>query len=309
MAASIARARSLLPTLESGLKSFTSSTSSFQVIRTVPPLSGPTDDVASVETQIPSHLRSLFILDSSYNPPSLAHFAMASAAISKDTGQGPSRLLLLFSTHNADKAPTPASFAQRLAMMVSCAEDLQVQTSSKVAIDIGLTTAPYYADKSISITNAVPAPYPSKPTHIHLLGYDTLTRFLAPKYYPSYDPPLSALESFFGEGHKLLVLLRPASSSDNAVSGDTEEEQRKYIADLRSGSLAKQGMKPQWADQVSILEGEQVKGAAGISSTVIRKAAKEQEWMEVDKMCTTSVAAWIQDQRLYEDMDKGSQEG
>jgi nicotinamide-nucleotide adenylyltransferase len=196
-------------------------------------------------------------------------------------------------------------------MMVTFAEDLQLDsskfsestTSSPVPIDIGLTTAPYYTDKSIAISQAEPPPYPSSPTHIHLLGYDTLTRFLAPKYYPKYSPPLSALEPFFDPGHKLLVLLRPDSSSDNAVSGDTEEAQRAYIQGLAGGSLEDQGLKREWVKQIGILEGEDVAKAAGISSTIIREAAKKNDWSNVEKMCTPGVSAWIQDQRLYEDDD------
>jgi nicotinamide-nucleotide adenylyltransferase len=199
-------------------------------------------------------------------------------------------------------------------MMVTFAEDFQLHvlksssptSSSPIPIDIGLTTAPYYTDKSIAISQAEPPPYPSSPTHIHLLGYDTLTRFLAPKYYPKYSPPLSALEPFFGPGHKLLVLLRPDSSSDNAVSGETEEEQRAYIQGLAEGSLEHQGLRREWAEQIGVLEGGDVANAAGISSTVIRKAAKKAEWSVVEKMCTPGVAAWIQDQRLYGEDERGA---
>jgi nicotinamide-nucleotide adenylyltransferase len=193
-------------------------------------------------------------------------------------------------------------------MMVLCAEDLHLEASStsQLHIDIGLTTAPYYTDKSVAITNSEPKPYTSQPTHVHLLGYDTLTRFLAPKYYQSYDPPLSALAPFFGAGHKLLVLLRPDSSSDNAVTGDTEEEQRAYIAGLTQGTLAKEGLKEQWGAQIGILEGDRVTDAAGISSTVIRKAAKNHDWATVRRMCTPSVAEWIKDQKLYENDERGA---
>jgi len=90
------------------------------------------------------------------------------------------------------------------------------------------------------------------------------------------------------------------------VSGDTEDEQRAYIGGLAEGSLEDQGLKCEWADQIQILEGGDVAKAAGISSTVIRKAAKKADWSAVEKMCTPGVTAWIQDQRLYEDDDKGA---
>jgi nicotinamide-nucleotide adenylyltransferase len=148
--------------------------------------------------------------------------------------------------------------------------------------------------------NSSPQFYESDPVHVHLLGYDTLTRFLAPKYYKDFTPPLSALSPFFDQGHRLLVLLRPDSSSDNAVTGDTEIEQGKFITNLSSGSLEREGMKTEWAKQIGLLEGGRVKEAAGVSSTVIRKAAKQGEWDVVEQLCTPGVAAWIRDQGLYE---------
>jgi nicotinamide-nucleotide adenylyltransferase len=116
---------------------------------------------------------------------------------------------------------------------------------------------------------------------------------------------LSALTTFFDAGHKLLVLLRPDSSSDNAVTGDTKDEQRAYIAKLAEGSLKKEGMKEKWALQIGILEGDKANQAVGISSTVIRRAAKQHDWAVVEKMCTSSVAEWIKYQKLYEN-DSGS---
>lgn len=127
---------------------------------------------------------------------------------------------------------------------------------------------------------------------------------MAPKYYPKYAPPLSALEPFFGPGHRLLVLLRPDSSSDNAVNGDTEDEQKTYILGLAKGSLENEGLKREWASQIGILEGGDTSKAAGISSTVIRKAAESGEWHNVEEMCTPGIAAWIRDQRLYGDDGK-----
>jgi len=304
--------KALLPTLENALKSFTSSDCRFKVIRTVTSSSNPSSSNSNSALQPPFSPRTLLILDSSYNPPSRAHLALASSAVASLSSSS-SRLLLLFSTHNADKAPSPASFTHRLAMMILFAEDLQAHlyqrdsTSVRIPVDIGLTTAPYYTDKSTAIATEEPLAYPSKPTHIHLLGYDTLVRFLAPKYYSKFDPPLSALSPFFGGGHRLLVLLRPDSSSDNAVTGDSEEEQRGYISKLCHGSLEKDGFKREWADQIGILEGDDVKDAIGISSTEIRKAAKQKEWSKVEQMCTPGIATWLREMGLYQDDSNGAE--
>jgi nicotinamide-nucleotide adenylyltransferase len=222
-------------------------------------------------------------------------------------------LLLLLSTANADKAPKPASFLQRLAMMVLFAEDLQGVLAPRsggtpdtdhvpdVSIDIGLTTCPYYTDKSIVIVNAIPIVYASQPPLVFLLGYDTLIRFLAPKYYAGrYDPPLSAVAPFFEPGHELQVLLRPDGNTEGAGSGGLED-QWAYLAGLRKGALTDAGFEPSWADQISVLEPSG--DTDNVSSTKIRAAAKKGAWGEVAEMCSPGVMEWIKDQKLYVDDD------
>jgi nicotinamide-nucleotide adenylyltransferase len=314
----IAQMKALLPKIETALKSFASSSEPFRVINTISLHSRQAQiPDAKYAPRLPAHPNTLFILDSSYNPPSRAHLALASSCLSaapqtpKPDGDD-HRLLLLFSTQNADKAPSPASFVQRIAMMILFASDLQehlVKSSvaaAPVDVDIGLTTSPYYTDKSAAISATQPPPYPSRPAHVHLLGYDTLTRFLAPKYYPNFSPPLSALAPFFGNGHRLLVLLRPNSSSDNAVTGDTEDQQRAYISKLAEGSLETEGFKREWSSQISILKGHDVAAAEGISSTAVRRASKMHDWDEVSRMCTPAVAEWLREMRLYEEDDRGA---
>ncbi|KAL0263370.1 hypothetical protein SLS55_002350 [Diplodia seriata] len=254
-------------------------------------------------------------MNSSFNPPSIAHLALATSAVTRPVIRDPNphRILLLFSTHNADKAPTPASFEHRLAMMTLFAEDLSASISNTpsafqsrhdVAIDIGLTKKPYYTDKSIAITTSEPNPYPSNPTHVHLIGYDTVTRFLAAKYYPDHSPPLSALAPYFDPGHKILATLRPSDPNDSSSKefGSTEE-QIAYIEGLSDGSLAKDGFKPEWARQVDHLVSQE---GIGVSSTRIRKAAKAHDWAELQQLCTPGVAAWVENQRLYQEDAKGA---
>ncbi len=45
----------------------------------------------------------LYVLDSSFNPPTRAHFDMAVSALEHDRGAAPKRLILLLATRNADK--------------------------------------------------------------------------------------------------------------------------------------------------------------------------------------------------------------
>ncbi|KAK3065317.1 hypothetical protein LTS18_001068 [Coniosporium uncinatum] len=326
MSSRLSNTRALLPSLESALKSFASSSSRFRVIRTVKPSSSSSVPTSSSPADS-SHPKTLFILDSSFNPPSIAHKALALAALRNTQEPRPHRLVLLFSTHNADKSPSPASFEHRLALMTVFAEDLAHGLSQSASsssqptsrqqqqeqqegeaipeIDVALTKTPYYVDKSIAIREeASPVPYPSHPTHIHLIGYDTLVRFLAPKYYPDSDPPLSALAPYFGAGHKVVAALRPGSTSVNQVDGDSEEEQREYVEGLKRGSLEKEGFKREWAERVRLVEvGEE---AAGVSSTRIRKAAQKGEWKVLEENCTPGVAGWVREMALYGEDARGS---
>lgn len=301
MASRIASLRPLLPDFEAALNSFNSSPSRFRVVRTVNP----------VATQP----KTLYILDSSFNPPSRAHLTLVTSALRSATlsDAKPYRLLLLFSTHNADKAPSPASFVQRIALMTVFAEDLSRALKSSasastsdvadISIDIGLTTEPYFTDKSTAIAETTPPFYSSNPHHVHLVGYDTLIRFCNPKYYPRFTPPLSALKPFFVAGHKVRVTERPSDPSDASSSEfGTIEEQERFLQRLRDGELEEAGFERSWGDKVTMVEGGD---GIGISSTRIRKAAKNGDWDEVSKLCTEGVMAWIRDQALYSEDASG----
>jgi nicotinamide-nucleotide adenylyltransferase len=291
----------MLPDLESALHSFTASSAKFRVVRTV----------NASNTQP----RTLYILDSSFNPPSIAHLTLAASALKQHapSEQAPYRLLLLFSTHNADKAPSPASFVQRIALMTVFAEDVsrrlkeskstQTADVADISIDIGLTKEPYYSDKSAAIAETTPPFYSSSPIHVHLVGYDTLIRFCNPKYYPKYNPPLSALEPFFSAGHKLRVTQRPTDPTDASSSEfGTVEEQQKYLQRLRDGEQKDAGFEPAWGSQIDMVQADQ---GVGVSSTRVRNAAKDGRWDEVGELCTEGVAAWIKDQALYSEDASG----
>ncbi|KAJ4294591.1 hypothetical protein N0V90_008282 [Kalmusia sp. IMI 367209] len=299
MSSRLASIRALLPIFESALRNFTSSPSKFRIVRTINPTT--------------TQPRTLYILDSSFNPPSLAHLSLANSALKRSLSgeEPPRRLLLLFSTHNADKAPSPASFIQRIALMTVFAEDL-AQTLRKdveagedvkdVSIDIGLTKEPFYTDKSTAIAEEAPPFYESKPIHVHLVGYDTLIRFLNPKYYPHHAPPLSALRPFFEKGHKLRVTQRPYNPEDSSSKEfGTTEDQENFLKRVQRGALAKEGFEKGWRDQIDMVEGM----GWGISSTRIRNATKEKSWDEVGRLCTEGVVGWLREEGLYEEDASG----
>lgn len=190
-------------------------------------------------------------------------------------------------------------------MMNCLSEDLKEALKDRsghneLGIDIGVTTFPYYVGKTQSIEES--DEYPSRPKHVHIIGYDTVTRFLAPKYYPDNNPPLSALTPYFGGGHKLLVALRPESSSENMkdAGSQTIDEQTKYIVQLGNGALASDGFQEEWSQQISVLEGEDLSSAIGVSSTAIRKAVGDEDWTTLGTLCTPKVAAWLKEDKPYD---------
>lgn len=286
--------RAILPELSAAIKTFQSSHSRIQIVRTV---KCPVPSRASPKT--------LLILDSSFNPPSKAHLTLAKSALSQSVlkkYEAPYRFLLLFSTHNADKAPSAASFDQRLALMTIFAEDLinHLQSSEgyeSTDVDIGLTNAPYYTDKSAAISSEGKDTYPASPRHIHIMGFDTITRFLAPRYYQDFDPPLSALNPYFDAGHELRVTLRPSDEYGSV------QDQKEFIGKLGRGELEAEGGKPEWAKQITTVEAGD---GVGVSSTRVRKAAKAQRWDEVDELCTPGIAAAVKEESIYEGDDRGA---
>jgi nicotinamide-nucleotide adenylyltransferase len=296
--------KSLLSDFESALHSFTSSSSKFCIVRTVNPTS-----------TLP---KTLYILDSSFNPPSIGHLALATSALIRPSpaDDAPYRVLLLFSTANADKTPDPSKFAHRIALMTLFAEDLRksltdasamnsvdTRGNTGITIDIGLTKEPYYSDKSDAIAHTIPRPYPKDVTHVHLIGYDTLIRFCNPKYYPKYDPPLSALAPFFKNGHKLRVTQRPYDTNDNSSKEfGTIEEQRDYLKRLRDGEREHEGFRKEWADNIDMVEGG---NGVGVSSTRLRNAARDGDWDTVGDFSTEGVAAWVKETGLYSEEASG----
>ena len=166
-------------------------------------------------------------------------------------------------------------------------------------IDIGLTTAPYYTDKSEAINSDAEGKqvYPDAPMHIHILGYDTLTRFFAAKYYPSFSPPLSALNPYFEAGHVLRATLRPTDEYGSVA------DQKEFIARLERGDMEHEGGRKEWAKQIEVVEAG---AGVGVSSTKVRHAAKRGDWNEVKSLCTEGVAAAVREDQIYADDDRGA---
>lgn len=150
------------------------------------------------------------VLDSSFNPPTLAHLALANTHFPSEwakefnTGSQESidydSKLLLLSVKNADKVlkPGDASYLQRLEMM-----SLLTQRMSTTNVAIAITNEPTFVGKSEALSAFLEQKLASSSTQppptfelTFLVGLDTLDRLFSPRYYPSEANMKASLQKF-----------------------------------------------------------------------------------------------------------------
>ncbi|WEW55450.1 cytidylyltransferase [Emydomyces testavorans] len=277
------------------LHEFTASQKTFEVFDTISP-----PDTTCSKPAI------LYVLDSSFNPPTRAHLHIAKSAIldSHHSDLSTIRLLLLLSTQNADKPSKPAPFEDRLAMMNQFAQDVQddivcdtpsatdfnnhIPAQAIPPVDICVTKLPYFVDKAAAISSS--GAYPADLEQVHLTGYDTLVRIFDPKYYPP-EHTLAPLAPFL-EKHRLRVTLRP----DDAW-GDGKEQGR-FVANLARGMMEKIGGRREWAGRIELAE-EVKKDEEVISSTKARQEAREGNKDALELLLSYRVLKWVVAEGLY----------
>ncbi|KAJ4412849.1 hypothetical protein N0V82_008700 [Gnomoniopsis sp. IMI 355080] len=309
----------MLPRLQSALRAFQASQKAFALI----------PDTATA----PRKCNTLIILDSSFNPPTIAHMAMATSALhnlrtqrdiagrlkggdaaaaktskqqSSDDNDGV-RLLLLLAVNNADKAPKPASFEQRLLLMQHFAADIQrawrearaEDAEDELPVDIGLTTHPYFHDKSAAIAASPEYSFaPSSSEQVFLAGYDTLIRIFNPKYYTAAaeapddrtttTPMQVALDPFLSRAR-----LRITMRTDAEWGGRAEQEQ--FADSLSNGDeLERVGGRREWATRVELVEGVEGSDGLVLSSTETRAAVEKEDWERLRRLVSPGVAGAIE---------------
>ena len=187
-------------------------------------------------------------------------------------------MMSLFASELLASLPTPSSS----------------NTSILEGIDIGLTSKPYFVDKSQAIehSNSSEYGYSQETKQIHLVGFDTLVRILDGKYYPPRGD-LVGLHPFL-ERHCLRVSYRTGGGWGE------KREQDNYLDEIREGRREGEGAKREWVTEGRIVwvegrkEGEEV-----ISSTRVREAVKSQDKEALRKMVTENVADYIIEEGLY----------
>ncbi|KAK1535036.1 cytidylyltransferase [Colletotrichum costaricense] len=350
------------------LTAFQSSKDAFRVVCTLPPrgeAAGEASGEFSISTPAPAPRRpnrddvkagpvesSLVVLDSSFNPPTLAHLRMAASAV-RDLQKGRSttttrrgggagdsssgaagemgrrravRVLLLLAVNNADKKPKPAAFEVRLGMMYAFARDLrdevrrrgvggveeeqrQQEEEEDVEVDLGLTTMPYFHDKSQAISDTrfyARGDGGGEPEQVYLAGYDTLIRIFNPKYYHASSssslpggtaveeaeaPIRRALDPFLDRSR-----LRITMRTDDGWGG--EGEQVAYLESLRDGGLEDVGGRRAWAERVEMVRGRD-EGEEVVSSTKVREAASARDEEMLGRLVTARVKGWVLGEGLY----------
>ncbi|KAF7717376.1 Uncharacterized protein PECH_006686 [Penicillium ucsense] len=279
--------RALRSRYTSLLKQFIASNKEFEVLATIS------------ASNAPPPARTLYVLDSSFNPPTCAHLRIASSALLEQSEPG-SRLLLLLATQNADKPSKPASFEDRLAMMELFAHDVRShlatvklsQTGTAVTedgptIDIAVTKKPYFMDKAAAIEAS--GIYQEHLEQVHLTGFDTLIRIFDPKYYPP-NHDLQPLGPLFSR-HRLRVTLRPSDAWGSL------NEQEEFIASIARGDRENEGGRREWAQKIQLVEGRKP-GAPSVSSTRAREASQSAP-DDLDWLVPDNVRQFLRSEELY----------
>lgn len=167
-----------------------------------------------------------------------------------------------------------------------------------LAVDIGVTTHPYFHDKAISIDDTdyyTEQSTGEKPQQVHLLGFDSLTRLLDTKYYP----PTHTLDPLFAlfDKHRIRVTRR---IEDGDKYGTVEDQDRVREA-LANGQRESEGGKKEWAERIEMVEGE----GEAVSSTKAREGVINGDWALVERLVGKGVREYIQEERLYVGVNGG----
>lgn len=266
--------------------------------------------------QHPNQSLRISILDSSFNPPTLAHLALANSprpsyrndneqnSETRDTGTcGYDAKLLLLSVKNADKSlkAGDATYQQRLEMMLLLSKDvIESQHEAAANVAIAIIDKPTFVGKSSALLDflqrRLTTPLPLELTF--LVGLDTLERLVSPRYYTSETDMMASLRQFLsaapqGENSRIVCAKRVSSLAEAAQS----------FEDIPSLALAKEFRE---SDRIVIVDIGNIVNR--YSSSAIRSAIgrfglgqtidQDGGWKS---MVTREIADYIVEQRLYVD--------
>lgn len=223
---------------------------------------------------------SVLVLDSSFNPPTLAHAKLLSDSLTRSVlheGQRANlsfdRVLCLLSVDNADKGHiSPETARHRLQMMKLVLDALP---NNLCPLEIGLTNCSRFVEKAEMLSKRRQYPF-------FIVGYDTLIRIFNPKYYSgSWDFMNRALEHLFSLAS---IICQERAEGENETLSDSSA----FLRDLlESGKVKNFGSKIYTLPPSPDL--------ARISSTKVREQGCEEALLP-------SVRGYIQKNALYKGM-------
>lgn len=159
---------------------------------------------------------SLCFVDSSFNPPNLAHSNLVQLCLEKFPR---SVVVLQLATGNADKPTVSIEQLQSRANMMEILARTEFNGHGKVIL--GLTTAVKFAEKAKLANNAFPG---SK--IVFAMGFDTLWRIGDQRYYN--EPVENVLRQFFAASG-VLLLTRNGDSASQLPEGMVDAPQQPQV--------------------------------------------------------------------------------
>lgn len=229
------------------------------------------------------------VLDSSFNPPTLAHEAIASSSfpahppstppVSEESNPYTTRLLL-FSLRNVDKTAkaTDASLLQRCEMMTFLAE--RVERNTGQGVGIGLLNEPTFAGKAEIVRAWLKKEKDLQDVQLSfLVGTDTLIRCFEPKYYPK--GMAETLDPFF----ETCYVVSAQRGEDDTSRG------------IEEGVLDRPEVQRWVRDGRVRLSGSFKEGREAVSSTSVRQAVQGSRPLK--DLVSDEIEEYIRQEGLY----------
>lgn len=314
-----------------GLESFSSVKSSPKPVRLIyttqpswpyPAPSSTGGGTASADSDL-----DIAVLDSSFNPPTKAHAALALSKPLLAGGKDEPRKkhydahLLLFSSRNADKGSGKAGDAspsQRLEMMELLAkyleghlrEDARSENAGpEPNVAVALVEEPLMVSKSTlahdlfrsqhSDSGSAPSSHPRPRLH-WVVGFDTLERFFMVKYYPSPDHFVTVCRKFFEEERTTFVCARRNAESLPNKQPEADKSAEQLETELLEGDLVQP-----WVEKgmIGMLDLPAQEGM--LSSTSVRKlltsvSPGEERRQRLAQMVPDTLVDYLETERVYD---------
>ncbi|KAG8697613.1 hypothetical protein FRC09_007752 [Ceratobasidium sp. 395] len=247
----------------------------FELVYTTHP-SWPQPATSSISTST-----KISVLDSSFNPPTLAHSALASSSSAN------ARLLLL-SLSNVDKIPKPgdATPAQRLEMMVTLANELSAG-EAQPGVAVGALNEPRFVGKSTLLLEQLSQRFTDTPPNIELtfqMGWDTIIRVFAPRYYPSPDVMLASFKHFL-ESERSTILCARRPPVVLAIPTTLSDEESDFLSSPYVAPFYQQG-------KIKLVDLDP--SVSGISSSGVRGGTIE----DAERWCSEGVVSTSNDDNV-----------